>query len=88
MMKKQAAKPHSYSVRFHECGFSSTWDVYVLNTDGTSGPVMVQAKFDPSFMLRASFATEQRAREFADKLTAALQPTDEQWLAALGPCGR
>ena len=87
-MKKQAAKPHSYSVRFHECGFSSTWDVYVLNTDGTSGPVMVPAKFDPSFMLRASFATEQHARKFADRLTAALQPTDDQWLAALGPCGR
>jgi hypothetical protein len=49
---------------------------------------MVPAKFDPSFMLLASFSTEQRAREFADKLTAALQPTDDQWLAALGPCGR
>jgi hypothetical protein len=87
-MRKQTAKPHSYSVQFHECGFSSTWNVHVLNTDGTTGPVMVPAKFDPSFMLLASFSTEQRAREFADKLTAALQPTDDQWLAALGPCGR
>jgi len=87
-MRKPTVKPHAYSVHFHECGVASTWDVHVLHTDGTSGPVMVPARFDPSFMLRASFSTEQRAREFADRLTATLQPTDDQWLAALGPCGR